>query len=463
MKTNLEILQEIKVKEQELNLYGIKVFGLSLWRFVRYSARVQQMAKINGYIDKTKKDKVSIIEVFKNYCLSFIQIVNLLIKGKKYKNVVFAFPRLIQHNGKYFDKFTDPVIAQTSLKDNTLVFQRHLGTKHYNPRLAEHNDVIISDFIDYSTKFLSLLLFPIFYFLYRKEIKKLEKQVSKYFTISNKFSLFTAIKISGFYLQMKCWKFILGYIKSETVLLVDREIFLPHIVASKKNDIVVAEFQHGIVHSEQSAIFTGNYEADIDPDYFLTFGEKWLETPFGMTADRRINIGWAYKSYMKDKVQNDYKENGVLVVSAPHLTDNFIKTTIELAEEHKNYQFTLRLHPQEHLSDVQLEQIKPFENIKVDDKKIDSLVSVLNHQYCIGENSSVIYEALDYGKIVGKIMYNGMLSDEGEVDKKISGIFHIKNKSLFNDFVNQQVINTQSSFGVYDDFNVDAIENILRK
>ncbi len=164
---------------------------------------------------------------------------------------------------------------------------------------------------------------------------------------------------------------------------------------------------------------------------------------------------------MVDKLNIESRAKTVLVISSPAITLQIIKTTIELANARPDYQFTLRLHPQEDLSIEQSEKIKLIKNINVDDKKVDSLVSILLHQYCIGENSSVLYEALDYGKQVGKIMYNGLFS-ERQKDKDLGNIFYLRSQSSFYEFIHQKSVNVQRQFGVYDDFKSDVLERILK-
>lgn len=42
----------------------------------------------------------------------------------------------------------------------------------------------------------------------------------------------------------------------------------------------------------------------IDPDYFLTFGDACHKNVFGIPENKIINIGWAFKSYLKQQHLN---------------------------------------------------------------------------------------------------------------------------------------------------------------
>ncbi len=459
MITNDEILKEIKKQEETLSLYNIKVFGVSLWRLVRFRVRLQKLVKTTGYINRTKKDKVSLWSILKNYFISFFQLVKLIIVGKKYDNIVLAFPRLTYYNGEYFDKFTDPIISQTSLKKNTIVIQKHLRSKQFKPRFTKYTPVLIYDFIDYSSKLWGICFFPLFYLLYAKKIYHLYKKARVYFGLEKRFFLLLSIQIGDFYFKRKCWQLLLWRLKPKNIFLVNGSLWFPCIATCKRKNITVYELQHGINHAE-SALFTGTYDPDLDADYFLMFGEKWREKRLGISLNRLINIGWAYKSYMLDKLNISHNCQTVLVVSSPPVTERILKTTIELANAYPNYQFSLRLHPHESLSTEQLKRIEPIKNIKLDDKKIDSLVSVLSHEYCIGENSSVLYEALAYGKKVGKIMYNGLYS-ERQKDKELNNIFYLRSQADFKEFINKESTQFNKELGVYDDFKIEIMENIL--
>ncbi len=270
-----------------------------------------------------------------------------------------------------------------------------------------------------------------------------------------------AFKIGEFYFMSCFINKLYKSTKCNNIIVVNREIFFPQLSVAKKRNICTFELQHGITHSE-TVLYTGIYQNELDPDFFLVFGEKWKNKYFGMPINNIKNIGWAYKSWILDKISNSVQENAVLVVSSPEITEQILQVTVELANLYNNSQFTLRLHPQEELSQEQLQKIENVENIKIDDNRIDALISILKHKFCIGKNSSVLYEALDYGRIVGKIMYNG-LSFKGSIDKDIENIFYINSPDDFKFFLEQKKSTNGFNLGVYSDFNVQIIENILRK
>ncbi|WP_159331202.1 hypothetical protein [Tenacibaculum maritimum] len=460
MRSENEILKEIKIKEKSLNLYSFKILGVAVWRLVRFPVRVNKINKETGFTNRTTKVRISFREVLFNYVTSFFQFIGIILRRKKYKYLVLAFPRLSQQDEGYFDKFTDPLIAQSNLKSNTLVLQRNLSGKQFSPRYNEDADYKISDFIDYTSKLIGILIAPVIYIIYGKKIHKLVKNASTYFSLSNTFSLLISYKIGQFMIHCFFTKLILSSIRVKQILVVNRSIFMPFIRAAKVKNIEVLELQHGITHSE-TVLYTGDYQPEIDPDIFLNFGEKWIGKQFAVPIKKQINIGWAYNTWLLTKTNIKLIPKSVLVVSSPAITDKILKTTLELAEQYSTYSFSIRLHPQEALSSAQQKQLHNRKNIVLDNKNIDSLISVLKHEVIIGENSSVVYEALSLGKKVGKIMFNG-LDSKKKLDSKFEGLKYLYGIKDFSFFVSNASKKNISSSGIYDTFDKKKFNKLLK-
>ena len=460
MRSENEILIEIKAKEEALNLYAFKILKVPVWRIIRFPIRANKLKEETGFLNRSTFVKFSFIEVLLNYFKSLIEFLSIILRRKKYRYLVLAFPRLINYNNEYLDKFTDPLIAQSNLKNNTLVLQRNLSGNQFKPRLNVGADYKTSDFIDYTSKFVGFLLMPFIYIIYYKKIKVLIKNASSYFSLSKKYKFILAFKISEFLTQYLFVKIIFKAIKVKQVFLVDRIIFLPFIAVAKTKNIEVLELQHGITHSE-TTLYTGPYQQEIDPGIFLNFGSIWIGKQFSIPIEQQVNIGWAYNSWLLDKIQVKVKLRSVLVVSSPAITEQVLKTTLELAREYKDYVFSIRLHPQEVLSTIQIEKINAVFNIKLDDNIIDSLVSILKHEYVIGENSSVLYEALNLGKPVAKIMFNNLIS-KGELDDKIRNLTYLYKVDDFLSYVSNSRAENINFSGIYDTFDIMKFNRLLK-
>ncbi|MFL0142998.1 hypothetical protein, partial [Tenacibaculum maritimum] len=453
-------MREIYTKEKKLDLYKFKVLNTSVWRLVRFPVRVNKINKETGFTNRTTKVRISFREVLFNYVTSFFQFIGIILRRKKYKYLVLAFPRLSQQDEGYFDKFTDPLIAQSNLKSNTLVLQRNLSGKQFSPRYNEDADYKISDFIDYTSKLIGVLIAPVIYIIYGKKIHKLVKNASTYFSLSKKIKSIISYKIGEFLIHYFFSSLILKAIGARQIFVVDRIVFLPFIRAAKVKNIEVLELQHGITHSE-TVLYTGDYQPEIDPDIFLNFGVKWIGEQFSIPIKKQVNIGWAYNSWLLVKADIEVNQKTVLMVSSPAITDKILKTTLELAEQYSTYSFSIRLHPQEALSSAQQKQLHSRKNIVLDNKNIDSLISVLKHEVIIGENSSVVYEAFSLGKKVGKIMFNE-IDSRNDLDAELGGFTYLYKVEDFSFLVTNTSKKNISSSGIYDTFDKKKFNKLLK-
>lgn len=461
MTSRVELLKKIVKKEKEHSLYDERVLTIPIWRLMRHSIRTQCLRERTSFDNKTNEKPLHIKEIISSYIISLFNFFKLLFGKAKTENLIFSLPRLSKVDNVYLDKFTDPVIDQSALKDDYLILQRHQAGKHKYPRYhADH--VIKSDFIDYTAKLLGLLLVPIIFLIYFNKINRLYKGASNFFSLDYLFLLKSSFAIGEFIIQYFFISILFRKLKPRRIFLVNRGIFIPAIAVAKKSDITVYEMQHGITHSE-TVLYSGSYDASVDPDYFLAFGEAWIGPQFGMPTGRIINIGWAYKEMVKGiRPDETYDDNYILVISEPAITDEILEVTFDLSREFSDYEFHLRLHPQEGLTKEQFEAVDNYKNVSVCDNSIDSVVAVMAYSKVIGLNSSVLYEALSMDKKVarmnmGKLKYqklDGADLDEFEV---------IHNHKDFEDFLYVNDVKSNSQNLIYSDFAERKMSKILNK
>ena len=98
-------------------------------------------------------------------------------------------------------------------------------------------------------------------------------------------------------------------------------------------------------------------------------------------------------------------------------------------------------------------------NLHLDDNTIDSLFALCHYQYVIGENSSMVYEALSVGKMVGRICYNGIISTRFS-DKEDDGFVYLYNDEDFKKLINSG--NYQTNNKAYSDFKPDIFNSLLK-
>ena len=147
-----------------------------------------------------------------------------------------------------------------------------------------------------------------------------------------------------------------------------------------------------------------------------------------------------------------------MAISEPHISQVFVSTLILIAEAYPQYIIHIRCHPQEKLAKNTLERISIFDNIKIVDNTCESFCTLSQYTSIIGENSSVLYEAMSLHKKVGRLNFNGLKVIESAI---IHGGFKINSVEDFNTFMSQPYNDENDSKDVYSDFNIDAIKCVF--
>ncbi len=460
MNFNAKILNELKSKEIEYNLYDETIFGFPIFRIIRFDARTHFLKSKTGHTNRTKPVKPNFKQLIIFFLLSAFQLFTLIFRRDfKKKNVFFAFPRLYKIENEYFDRFTDPIIALEQIKEDVLIFQRSLSGNYFLPRMHKER-VVYTDFIYLTSKILAIVFIPIFSLFYYNKTYKTFRKAKKIYSI--KF-IKLIVALNTFVLEYFFYRIIYYSIKPNNVFLVNREIFFPQLLASKKLNIPVFEFQHGITRGE-TALYTGTFNRNSDPDKFLVFGTSWIKPFFGLPEDRIVNIGWSYNQFVKNLIHDvQLLDNfSFLVISSPAITQKILDFILKGIEFDQRFKFNLRLHPQEALDSKQLNLINANKNVTIVDNEIDSIISISEHQIIIGDNSSVLYEALSIGKKVARINMLGIFSRDIVTDKT----FGLSIISEFKDLVNLAELDLSSESNindkVYSDFNSESFKQIIK-
>jgi len=454
-----EKIKKITLKEKELGLYEDEILNIPIWRIFRFRIRTQYFKRTTDFNNKSNAKSVKPLFLFKQYCSSFYKIAKLFILNKSYKNVVFAFPRLTKLDDLYLDKFTDPVIKHSNVKENVLIFQRNIAGNDYIPR-AHQEQTIESDFIDLTAKIFSIIFFPLFVLLYGKKVKNIYNKAQSFFVLPKSFLISSIITVGEFYVSCYLNKIILKKINAKNVFIVSRGAFKSVILGGRKAKAKVFELQHGVTMAD-TLLYTGEYHTIADPDYFLTFGEKWIGPQFYIPLEKMVNIGWAYKQEtLQGAKKFEVNHNDILVISSPSCTFKLFNLVHELSKQYPKRIFYLRLHPQEAYQKKQLAIIEQTLNLKIESRPIDSAIIVHLYAHIIGENSSVLFEALCAGKKVARLKMNGLeIKDQGGVPQK--GFYYLQSIKDFDDYVNDESPRVNNNLGIYDAFKEKTVNQLI--
>lgn len=463
MKVGVYTVKELADKESELKLYDGSIVGIPVWRLLRFKIRTNYFKRHTEFNNKSnKKEGINKTSLVKCYFNSSYNLAKLLSGSERRGNIIFAFPRLAKLNDIYLDKFTDPVIEYTDIKNDFLIFQRSLSGIHNKPRCHD-KQTIETDFIDITAKILGVILFPIFFLCYMRAILRIYKKTKSLYSLGVSFVIKSIAELGEFYIKHIFIKLILRKLKAKNIFVVNRGAFASAIVSARKVNAKVYEMQHGISLSD-TILYAGEYHPIADPDYFLVFGEKWIAPQFHMPLEKIINIGWAYKRMVKNSLQlPDFPDNCILVISSPSCTFKLFKLVVKLAKEFPKYEFHIRLHPQEGYREEQYREIEQIDNISMDNHKVDSAVVVHQYNYIVGENSSVLYEALCLNKRVARLDMEGIVIKD-QNNNTTTGFCYVKNMKDFKDFLNPKVgMNNLESLGIYDDFKGEVVNKLIIK
>ena len=453
------LLEEFLEKEKELGLNDVQYMQMPLWRLFRVSYREKYIKKYLVDYSAQSAQRETLIWLAYNamyFISSAFQLVKSLIAKKHYNNIVFAFPRLQKLNENlYIDKFTDPVIDATHIKESVCVFQ-FINRKIYKGKRWKEDRVIRMEFIVFFSAFVALLLWPIIAFSARKEIKRLYDKVCCIFHLGTIEYVRWCIKFSFFKCEVGLYCFLFKKMRCQNVYVVNRMVCLPQIIAAHQCGLMVLEFQHGITMGV-TTLYAGQYDAVADPDYFLVFSEFWRGNQFAIPQDRITNIGWAYKNIInKLPMKEVVHENTCLVISSPEISSKLVETVLLLAHEYSQFRFHIRCHPQESISINILKKIKRVSNVEIVDNNVDSFMALKRYLYVVGVNSSVLFEALSMGKIVARLNFNGFCPIPTHIEE--DGFYYVSCLVDFQKFINSK--NNGSPSGFYNDFNPNFINSI---
>lgn len=451
-----KLLRKIHQTERSLGVYDDTILGVPLWRLVRHFSRVRYLDSQVGlsYGSTASKGqgkaKLQFFSGFWKYV------------GKKNLNVFFPFNRLSNVRGEYLDKFVDPVISQTKIENGYFFIldpPNYVGDYkrvHKDHTVTNEGRTVLSQFFKYWFR----LWTPI---RYGKKIRNLYNKCKEEFCLDDACLKFYKDKVSSFLSSYYYYLFWFRILKPKRVFVVFREAYFSQIAVCKRLGIPVAEFQHGITIGDSKS-FTGEYDSRIDPDYFLIFGEFWRGPQYGMPLDKMFCTGWAYKDFLAKKLGDkvEKKEGKILVISSPPITDSIIAALTELSKSEGNYGFDLRLHPCEKFSAVQQEKLNQIKNAQIVDNTIESAIALLSYDYVVGENSSVIYEALSVGCKVGMLNLGGL---RPPVDKPgIKDNFYvINNCGDFEQFLQEGPNKSSAKVEFYSNFESQAFMNFINE
>lgn len=448
-------LSQMIKKENESLIYSHEVLGIPFWRIVRFNTRIFFLNRKDGFTNNTvsKFTVYYIIKYFRVSFLSFVSFLKFVFDLKKVENVVYSFPRVQKYNGLYIDKFSDPPLIQTGLLDASIIFQR--GYIHEKEDRINKEIIQNLDFVVLLKILMQFVLFPFVLLIWFKPVMAVFKEARSLYNIPYNFIVKYFMNLSGLVFEYGFSYLLLLYLKPQKIFCVNRENFFPQILAAKKLKINSYEFQHGVTLAE-TPLYSGKYSSKIDPDFFLVFGNVWIAPQFEIPLERIINIGWAYRELIEQNTIREKKSaKTVLFISSPEISSLIVTALITFSERYKDYSFHLRLHPQERLTKDDIDKLLKLSNVSIVDNSIESSIALLEYSLVLGENSSVLFEALSYRIKVGRVYMFGLNPSDGFFNEVF---FKIDSFNAFDKMVLSEFTSVENEF--YSDFDHVTFESL---
>jgi len=444
------VLKQLAENEVRCGCGACVVDGIPVWDALRYKLRIRYLRKLGfDYLDPGFPVRIG--GLLRSVVKSFFQLCRT--RGS-YECIFFSFPRVDRISGKYLDKFTDPIIEAAGIK-SYLILERGRGGVHSTPRL--HQDRLV---------YLELLVIlakidALFAFRLRKrhksELARLSASIRQAYgeILSEKEIEKNAVDAICYVRRLASF---LRKVNGKCVIGPSRAYQAFPFLAARAAGMKTIELQHGITYGE-TVMYSGYQSPGIVPDWFCEFGDNRPRDVYGIRPERMVNIGWALFDYLKTiPAELTVKEKDVLVVSEPVPSVELLNAVCVLARENRESCFYFRPHPNEHLTADQIRLIENEPNVVVQDNGINIAVALQSFSYIIGENSTVLYEALSMGKIVGRLFFEGLSPRYLTEDDKAL-FWEISDKESFELFMSAGCIKGQKS--IYSPFDREAFMHII--
>ena len=392
-------------EERHLKLYDIRVLGVSLWRLIRIPVLETILATRRG-LGRSNHNRIDIRrtpQMIAGIARSLWHILRL----RRCRYLIVGFPRRRFEDGEWIDPFSDPLIDCLGPR-NVLCIEKPFGGVHFRPQRTRsiiHYDWLTAVSLCASTvfAFIPWLVLP-------RKIRSLVRGIRRIGPVPSwRIGMLAGKTVVSFFVERGAASVLLALVRPKAVLLTMRRHHHPLIHACKARAIPVYELQHGAM-AEGGFKYSTPYDPKLDPDLFLTFGEFWNESDWGVPATAVKAVGFKYiadkKLSMPATASADRRK--VMLVSQPHVWRILDIAFGAMISAFPDVQFILKLHPQDVGRWWERYPSGRAPNVQVCGGMYPDLYDLFAQCDCVcGYDSTVLFEAAFLGLKVGILNADG--------------------------------------------------------
>jgi hypothetical protein len=395
--------------EENLDLFSLKIQGISFWERVRLEIFSKLVRFDSGLVipqDTRKRSKL------RYYISAMIDLMkNPLLSSSKKVLFVGSPRRILRKDGFWWDIYTDPII--NALREQSLSLEYAYLFNHFKPPRTLNLKYL--DFIEMighlrqTLRLSTVNLEP----KERKLLQRVRSEVQASFGVDIDIEHRVHLMLKKRKSRVPLYQLLLKRIKPRIVILAVSYGKEDFIEACKSLKIPVAELQHGLINQFHVAYsFKGDIRRKLTfPDYLLSFGEFWKEgVEYPIDDSKIIIVGYPLIDEQRERYKALKKKKQIVFISQTTAGERISKFALELSKiENLPYNIVYKLQPQE--CDL-WKTLYPWlidANLEVIDKKTDILHKILaESEIQIGVSSTALYEGLAFGLRTYLIDYTGV-------------------------------------------------------
>jgi len=301
-----------------------------------------------------------------------------------------------------------------------------------------------------------------------KLLKEVERNINSRFKVTVELtSIFKNRIIQNSSIKKMQYKKLFNNIKPKALIYCNDGSQQGIVESANCLDIKTIELQHGHISNLHPFYFSKckNHILDekIIPDYFFSFGDLWNNSI--IKAKKVISVGSPIFSILKERYYKEKKSNGIFIVSSGNQGRSlqlFSKIICSLAEAmpKRLIYLKLRIEEYENWKYYYDNNINDYSNVIVIDNDDISYFEYFNKcNYALGIDSTLLFEALDFG-LVPIIIKTGWYKQMKVLYDKDLALFASNAEEIIKMIKNGDV--PKNKLDVDNIFMKNSLENIER-